>query len=124
MSNEVHEGKFTTTTRVTKDSDLADEPLPFLVDGIVHESMTLLYGQTCSGKSTLAASLAISLGNGDGKFLGRNVERNGEPLTVGIVTGDPNGGREYKRRIIESEYLGDTAEIYINEPHRPTRGET
>ncbi len=124
MSNEVHEGKFTTVTKLTKDFDLTDEPLPFLVDGIIHESMTLLYGQTCSGKSTVAASLAIALANGTTHFLGRQVERNGQPLTVGIVTGDPNGGREYKRRIIESGHLGKNAVIYVSEPHRPTRRET
>lgn len=118
----VSEGKFSRSTYITRDTDLTADPAPFLVDGIIHESMTLLYGQTCSGKSTVAASLAIALANGEKKFLGRKVNTRGA-ITVGIVTGDPSGGNEYKRRIVGSKALGDNG-ICLNEPYRPTRPET
>ena len=123
MSTEVHEGKFSRSTYITRDTDLTEEPSPFVVEGIIHESMTLLYGQTCSGKSTIAASLAIHLANGAPRFLGRPIMRPGR-MNVGIVTGDPSGGNEYRRRIVKSGLLDSGIGIYLNEPYRPTRKET
>ena len=123
MTNEVYAGKYTTTTLITSDYDLSEEPPPFLVDGIIHESMTLLYGQTCSGKSTIAAALAVALANGATHFLGRKIANDGQRMTVGIVAGDPCGAREYTRRLVETKAIG-TGRIYVNEPHRPTRQET
>jgi energy-coupling factor transporter ATP-binding protein EcfA2 len=123
MTNWIHEGKYTTTTLITSDYDLSEEPLPFLVDGIIHESMTLLYGQTCSGKSTIAAALAVALANGETHFLGRKIANDGQRMTVGIVAGDPCGAREYTRRLVETKAIG-SGRVYVNEPYRPTRHET
>jgi len=123
MSNETRRGKYTSTTLITRDYDLGNEPPPFLVDGIVHQSMTLLYGQTCSGKSTLAASLAIALANGRADFLGRPIANDGQKLTVGVVAGDPMGAQEYARRLVQHGDI-DQGRIYLNEPFRPTRRET
>jgi energy-coupling factor transporter ATP-binding protein EcfA2 len=91
-----------------------------VIDGLIHESMTLLYGQTCSGKSTLASSLAIALATGQEKWLGRDIKANA-PRKVGVIAGDPVGAREYARRIVPT--IGSAA-IDVYEPNRPTRPDT
>lgn len=114
--------KYLTAELITRDTDLTQEPHPFLVDGIVHQSVTLLYGRTCSGKSTLAAALAIALSNGETEFLGREITSDG-PMRVGIITGDPLGASEYKRRLVSDGAIG-SGEIQLVAPYRPTRIET
>jgi RecA-family ATPase len=61
----------------TKNTTLDQEPPPFLIDGVLHRSVTLLYGQTKSGKSTLAASMAVALAGGHGDWLGRPIAPDG-----------------------------------------------
>lgn len=121
-SRPVSEGKFTRTTTITKSYDIADEPLPFVVDGLVHQSMTLLYGRTCAGKSTLAAGLAAALANGHSTWLGHKINAAG-PLRVGVIAGDPLGAREYTRRLVGTGAIGNGV-VDVNEPYRPTREET
>src|SRR6266498_5529651 len=79
----------------------ADTPLPeggmppFLVPGVLHRSVTLLYGQQAHGKSMLALSMAIAVASGN-DWLGRPVASAGR---VAIVTGDPDGANEYVERL-------------------------
>jgi RecA-family ATPase len=60
---------------------------PFLVDGVLHSTMTLLYGEAKIGKSTLAAALTVATANGESDFLGRKITT-GKPARVGIIAGD------------------------------------
>lgn len=113
-------GENVTTTLLTRDYDFAGEPPAFLVDGVVHRSVTLVYGQTCSGKSTLAASLAAHLANGAGEFLGRTIANGGEPMTVGIIAGDPLARPEYADQLVTSGAIGD-GKVYLSEPDLPVR---
>src|SRR5262249_46301578 len=102
------------------EDDLAEEAPPFVVDGIIHSTMTLIYGQTCSGKSTLAGALAVALANEETEFLGRAVTLGcGQ---VGIIVGDPGGANEYRRRI--KDYLNPGARVWIDSPYRPTQPAT
>jgi AAA domain len=123
VTNWTDRGKHTTTTMLTKQYDFSQEPPPFLVDGIIHRSITLIYGQTTSGKSTVAASLAAALANGQSQFLGRDIANGGQPMTVGIVAGDPLGTSEYAELLVKSGAIGD-GRVYVIEPDRPTRRET
>lgn len=68
----------------------------WLVDGIIHSSLTLLYGEPKTGKSRLVCSLTRALVSGDDWFghrLRRDVQR------VLILTADPGGLREYTDRL-------------------------
>jgi AAA domain len=71
---------------------LEDERPPFLVEGIVSSTLTLLYGAPKSGKSTLAAALAVAVANG-GTYLEKPAPRG----KVAIVTGDPSDDDQYYR---------------------------
>jgi hypothetical protein len=64
--------------------------------------------------------MAVALAGGHGKWLGRPIAPDGTGPVV-IVTGDPDGRREYKTRLhaVKGE-LGD-GEITICAPYRPTR---
>jgi hypothetical protein len=116
----VEEDKYGRLTRLTSSYDLEADPLPFVIDGLIHESMTLLFGRTCSGKSTLASSLAIALATGQPRWLGRSIASDA-PMKVGVIAGDPVGAREYARRIVPT--IGPGA-IDVYEPNRPTRPDT
>jgi hypothetical protein len=83
---------------IIKLSDPPPERPPFLVEGIVHSTVTLLYGEAKSGKSTLAAALAVDLANGAPEFLGRTIT-GPRPKKIGIIAGDFGDGNEYKRQL-------------------------
>lgn len=95
----------------------AGDDNPFVVDGILHRSTTLIYGQTKTGKSTLAAAIAIAVAGQAQTWLGRPVTRHGHAL---IVAGDPDGKREYSRRL----RAGDAENVSVYAPTRPAIPET
>src|SRR4051794_5231552 len=68
----------------------------FLIDGILHSSLTLLYGASEVGKTFLAVSLARALIDGD-DWMGHRL--NGGPGRVLILSSDPGGVREYSERL-------------------------
>jgi hypothetical protein len=106
-------------TEVTADWDENEESPPFLIDGVVSSSMTLLYGRSKCGKSTMASALAVALANGDKQFLGKQVYDSDHK--VGIVAGDPGGTGEFGRRIHHALRPGVTVPILA--PERPARPE-
>jgi AAA domain-containing protein len=72
------------------------EPMPpFLVDGIICRSLTLVYGEPGAGKSTMMAALTIALANGEKPFLGQAIYATG-PIRVGVITGDPKEDQRYE----------------------------
>jgi hypothetical protein len=71
----------------TREHEPYSESPPFLVEGILHHTVTLIYGEAKSGKSTLAAALAMALSNGEHDFLGRKITL-GRPARVGVIAGD------------------------------------
>lgn len=83
---------------------------PFVIDGVLHRSTTLIYGQTMAGKSTVSASIARAISGQASDWLGRPVTTHGHVL---IVAGDPDGGREYASRI------GRWPDITVYAPNRP-----
>jgi hypothetical protein len=104
----------------TRDAYLPKVPEPFLVNGILHRSQTIMYGQTNSGKSMLAASLAVAIASGQ--------SWNGLPVTSGgpvaFVSGDPDGKFEaYERLGRVRDDLG-TGKVRIVTPDRPLAPET
>jgi hypothetical protein len=92
---------------IRKLSDPEPERPPFLVEGMVHGSVTLLYGEAKIGKSTLAAALAAAMADGAPEFLGRTVTVPG-PKSVGIIAGDFADGAAYVRdlkKVTESDLI-------------------
>lgn len=71
---------------------ISDDP-PFIIDGLVHEAATVLYGRPEAGKSYYALSIAAAVTEGL-PWLKRNT-RKGRVLFVGL---DPGQVREIKRR--------------------------
>ena len=104
----------------TKDSILPKVPPPFLVDGILHRSQTIIYGQTNAGKSMFGLSLGVSVASGRNW----NGQTNAGGGPVAIVTGDPDGMYETLERLDKvRDDLGD-GEIRIYQPQRPMVLET
>jgi hypothetical protein len=91
-------------------SDDADRDA-FLIEGVLHSDLTLLYGASEVGKSHLAVSLTEAVIRG-GDWFGHPVHRTGR---VVILTSDPGGVREY------SERLGDfgTDSVGVARPPAP-----
>jgi hypothetical protein len=103
-----------------KDARLPKVPPPFLVEGVLHRSQTIIYGQTNAGKSMLATSLGVSVASGR-SWCGRTVSSAG---SVAIVSGDPDGLYEtYERLDKVREDLGD-GNIRLVLPQRPMARET
>lgn len=74
---------------------LADEPQAdrFLIDGLLHTKITLLWGKSKVGKSVLVRALIAALLNGSPEFLGRPVL--GKVRRVLVITTDSGGEHEY-----------------------------
>jgi AAA domain len=114
LSNRLEVFKF------TKDATLPKVPAPFLVDGVLHRSQTILYGQTNVGKSMLALSLATAVTSGH-SWCGQTVTT---PGNVTLVSGDPDGLYEnYERLDKVRDDIGHW-EINIVVPERPLARET
>jgi hypothetical protein len=75
---------------------LTDEPEvePFLIDGLLHSKITLLWGKAKSGKSVLVRAVVAALIRGEDQFLGQRVVRPVERVL--ILTSDSGGEGEYK----------------------------
>ena len=106
-----------TTHHITRaDYNPYAERPPFLVDGILHHTMTLLYGEAKSGKSTLAAALAAAMANGEPDFLGRKTTT-GKPASVGIIAGDFGDDAAYGSQL--RGVLNDGAAVRVYGLDRP-----
>lgn len=104
----------------TKDAYLPKVPSTFLVDGILHRSQTILFGQTNCGKSMLALSLAAAVASGQ-PWNGQAVNASGP---VAIVSGDPDGLYENYERLdkVRDDVGGGKINLYV--PERPLAEET
>lgn len=74
---------------------VTDEPEqdPFLIDGLLHSKITLLWGKAKAGKSVFVRAVIAALIRGDTDFLDRAVL---QPIDrVLILTSDSGGEREY-----------------------------
>ena len=104
----------------TKKAVLPKVPPAYLVNGILHRSQTLIFGQTNSGKSMLALSLAVSVASGR-SWNGLPVNGSGP---VAMVSGDPDGIYEnYERLDKVRDDLGD-GEVRVFVPERPLAEKT
>lgn len=83
-----------TTLICDSEYDPKEEMPPFLVEGIVHRSMTLVFGAPYGGKSTLIRTVAAALANGDKELFGKRVMVPGG-LRVAVIAADPDSAREY-----------------------------
>jgi hypothetical protein len=97
-------------TRVTNQFEPYQERPPFLIDGILHNTMTLLYGEAKNGKSTLAAALAASLVNGEPQFLNRKIEP--KDYSVGIVAADFGDDQAYADQLRQVLNDGTMVPVY------------
>jgi hypothetical protein len=100
---------------IRKLSDPEPESPPFIVQGVLHSTITLLYGEAKTGKSTLAAALAVALSDGEPEFLGMTITA-GRPMSVGIVTGDCGDGDAYASLLRQ---VTDTDMITVYDVKRP-----
>jgi hypothetical protein len=110
--------------RFDMNSTLDDVPDSFLIEGVLHRSVTLIYGQTMAGKSTIAASIAVALATGKTEWAGRTVSPSGHGPVV-IVCGDPDSRYEYQERLfkVRDEFTAASQYIELVAPYRPTRPE-
>jgi RecA-family ATPase len=67
---------------------------PFIIDGLIHETATIMFGRPEAGKSHLALGIAASLATGE-PWLGREVR---EQRRVAFWALDPGQQNETKRR--------------------------
>jgi len=85
---------------IMKLSDPGRQEPPWIVDKVIHATgVTLIYGEAKGGKSTLAAALAATLGNGESAFLGRKVIAPAKSL--GILAGDTGDAGRYHEQLRE-----------------------
>jgi hypothetical protein len=110
--------------RFDMSSTLEDVPEGFLIDGVLHRSVTLIYGQTMAGKSTIAASIAVAIATGKGEWSGRPVSPAAHGPVV-IVCGDPDSRYEYQERLckVRDEFTDESQFIELVAPFRPTSPE-
>ena len=106
------------------DTTLEDVPEGFLIDGVLHRSLTLIYGQTNVGKSTIAASIAVALATGKNEWLGRSVSPAAHGPVV-IVCGDPDSCYEYQERLykVRDEFTDKSQHVEFVAPFRPVSPE-
>lgn len=104
----------------TEDAYLPKVPPPFLVEGVLHRSQTIMYGQTNAGKSMLATSVAVSVASGR-NWCGRNLASSGQ---AAIVSGDPDGLYETYERLdkVRGDLNGGRIRTIL--PQRPMARET
>src|SRR5271168_3630976 len=88
----------------TKDAYLPKAPEPFLVEGWLHRSTTLIFGQTTAGKSMLAQWLALPVASGADQD-GLHANNTGP---VAFILGDDDGMLEtYERLDLVRDRVGD-----------------
>ncbi len=103
------------------DTPMPEGPPPFLVEGVLHRSQTILYGQTCAGKSMLALSLAVAVASGQTRWLGQEIASGGR---VAIVSGDPDGKYETLERLDKVRPDLGAGDIRLIMPERPMARES
>jgi hypothetical protein len=83
---------------------------PFLIDGLVHEAATVLYGRPEAGKSYYALSAADAITKGEPTWLNHKVHQHGQVLFMGL---DPGQQSQTRRRVDKipdgSDFLISTA---------------
>lgn len=82
----------------------------WIVPEMVSSTSTLLYGESESGKSFIAAHLAAALATG-GEFLWRPIV--GGPYRVGIAHTDDDGNIEYQDRVMSATGSGDNPGVHF-----------
>ncbi|WP_170856704.1 AAA family ATPase [Geodermatophilus africanus] len=85
---------------------------PFLIDGILHSGLTLLYGESEIGKSYLVVSLTTAVAQGR-DWMGHRT--NGGPGRALILASDPGDVLEYARRFGDT----DTESVGVTRPPGP-----
>jgi hypothetical protein len=109
------------TTLVCSDQyDPSEEVPPFLVEGIIHRSITLIYGTPEGGKSTLARTVSAGLANGIGDILGKPITT--DPMKVAVIAADPDSALEYAYEF--KDLLGPGIQIPIHCPDLPVASST
>jgi hypothetical protein len=103
------------------DTPMPEGPPPFLVEGVLHRSQTILYGQTCAGKSMLAVSLAVAVASGQTSWLGQAIASGGR---VAIVSGDPDGKYETLERLDKVRADLGVGQVRLIMPERPMAQES
>jgi hypothetical protein len=103
------------------DTPMPEGPPPFLVEGVLHRSQTILYGQTCAGKSMLALSMATAVASGQTNWLGQGIASAGP---VAFVSGDPDGKYETAERLDKARPELGSGEVRLILPERPMARES
>jgi hypothetical protein len=85
------------------------------VDGILHSTMTLLYGEAKAGKSTLAAAMVAAMVNGEHDFLGKVIEP--KRYSAGIIAADFGDDQAYGAQLCR--VLRDEAVVPVYALDRP-----
>ncbi|MCT2282630.1 AAA family ATPase, partial [Micromonospora chalcea] len=72
--------------------------MPFVVDGLISGTSTLIFGEAKAGKSFFVSALLVALTGGESEFLGRKVST-GRPYRPAVCWTDDDGDGEYSTRM-------------------------
>ena len=109
-----------TTLICDNEYDPSEERPPFLVEGIIHRSMTLIIGKPEGGKSTLARTIVAGLANGDKEILGK--PNLAGVLKAAIIAADPDSAQEYSEQF--RTLLDDGVTVPVHCPDLPVAAAT
>lgn len=105
-----------TAAEILRDNDGSGQ---WLVEGLICDSMTLIYGMPKAGKSALAVNIAAALSKGQPVF-GITPSTGSKPLNIAVIGSEMNLESEYAERLsaldadldrIGIEYVGASGEI-------------
>lgn len=87
---------------------------PFVIQGVLRNSINLVFGVSENGKSTVATSMVAAMINGDTHWLGREIQPGN--WSAGIVTGDAGETEDYERRFSALLKPATAERVYYHEP--------
>lgn len=83
---------------------------PFVIAGLVHRHLGLLFGKQASGKSTVAGSIALAVATGQPEWMGQEVYASGHVLVIALDEVDEWRER-LARQIADSSSAITTTEV-------------
>lgn len=90
---------------------------PFVIDGLVAQGVTLVYGQSEAGKSMFTAGVVVATVSGQEKFLARDVQYRPQ-WHAGLLTGDFRDAPRWCERLERALTREQMRQITVYDPTR------
>lgn len=100
--------------------DPTEEMPPFVIEGVLHRSLTLVVGPPEAGKSTFGRAMLAAIANGESDFIGRPIAAPG--LSCAVIAADPDSAYEYAEEF--RTLLSPGVQIPIHCPDLPVAIDT